>query len=127
MPRSGNWYQQRLHEERKDGELLSFFVPDGAHNRHVVLAEKERLIPRRHGTLLRSGQGMLLDETTLCATMWMHGIFGAQLTIGNTSFHKLFSISRDPYNITRASGLRILADLGRAGGCSPYPRPSKWA
>ena len=69
-------------------------------------------MPRRHGTLLRSGQGMLLDETTLCATCWMHGVFAAQLTIGNTSFHKLFSVSRDPYNITRASGLRILADLG---------------
>jgi len=106
-------YEERRHEERKDGELLSFFVPDGAHNRHVVLAQKERLVPRRHGTLLRSGQGMLLDETTLCATSWMHGIFGAQLTIGNTSFHKLFSISRDPCNITRASGLRILADLGQ--------------
>ncbi|WP_119271139.1 GH36-type glycosyl hydrolase domain-containing protein [Taklimakanibacter deserti] len=106
-------YEERRHEERQDGELLSFFVPDGAHNRHVVLAPKERLVPRRHGALLRSGQGMLLDEATLCATSWMHGIFGAQLTIGNTSFHKLFSISRDPYNITRTSGLRILADLGQ--------------
>ncbi len=36
----------------------------------------------------------------------------AQLTIGNTSFHKLFSVSRDPYNITRSSGLRILIDEG---------------
>ncbi|WP_371744838.1 GH36-type glycosyl hydrolase domain-containing protein [Nordella sp. HKS 07] len=105
-------YGNRLHEEHQGGEFLSFFVPDGAHNRHVVLAAKEHLVPRRHGTLLRSGQGMLLDETTLCATSWMHGVFGAQLTIGNTSFHKLFSISRDPYNITRASGLRILVDLG---------------
>ncbi|MGE0239217.1 MAG: cellobiose phosphorylase [Parvibaculaceae bacterium] len=106
-------YRERLHEERRDGQLLSFFVPEGAHNRHVVMAGKERLVPRRHGTLLRSGQGMLLDATTLCATAWMHGIFGAQLTIGNTSFHKLFSVSRDPYNITRASGMRILADLGQ--------------
>ena len=40
----------------------------------------------------------------------MHGVFGAQLTIGNTSFHKLFSVSRDPYNITRASGLRMLVE-----------------
>ena len=40
----------------------------------------------------------------------MHGVFGAQLTIANTSFHKLFSVSRDPYNITRASGLRMLAE-----------------
>ena len=83
-----------------------------SHNRHVVLRAKEQMVPRRHGTLLRSGQGMLLDETTLCATCWMHGVFAAQLTIGNTSFHKLFSVSRDPYNITRSSGLRILIDDG---------------
>ena len=55
---------------------------------------------------------MLLDETTLCATCWMHGVFASLLTIGNTSFHRLFSASRDPYNITRAGGLRILIDAG---------------
>ena len=66
---------------------------------------------RRHGTLLRSGQAMLPDETTMCATGWMHGVFAAQLTIGNTSFHKLFSVSRDPYNIMRSSGLRILVEI----------------
>ena len=65
---------------------------------------------RRHGSLVRSGQSMLPDETILCVTAWMHGVFGAQLTIGNTSFHKLFSVSRDPYNITRASGLRMLME-----------------
>jgi len=105
-------YPERRHEERRDGALLSFFTPDGRHNRHVVLRDKERLVPRRHGTLLRSGAAMLLDDATLCATLWMHGVFAAQLTIGNTSFHKLFSVSRDPYNITRASGLRILVDTG---------------
>ena len=105
-------YPQRLHEERRDGRLLSFFVPEGAHNRHVVLREKEQMVARRHGALVRSGQGLLLDETTLCSTCWMHGVFAAQLTIGNTSFHKLLSVSRDPYNITRASGLRILVDSG---------------
>ncbi len=105
-------YPDRLHEERVDGELLSFFTPGPPHNRHVVLRDKERLVTRRHGTLLRSGQMMLPDEATLCATCWMHGVFAAQLTIGNTSFHKLFSVSRDPYNITRASGLRVLIDAG---------------
>jgi 1,2-beta-oligoglucan phosphorylase len=59
---------------------------------------------------VRSGEEMLPDEGVLCATAWMHGVFGAQLTIGNTSFHKLFSVSRDPYNITRASGLRMLME-----------------
>ena len=105
-------YPERLHEEKQDDRLLSFFTADPPHNRHVVLRDKERLVTRRHGTLIRSGQAMLPDEATLCATCWMHGVFAAQLTIGNTSFHKLFSVSRDPYNITRASGLRILIDAG---------------
>jgi len=105
-------YPERLEEETGAAGLLSFFVPDGAQNRHVVLAAKDALVARRHGAILRSGQGMSLDERTLCSTAWMHGVFSAQLTIGNTSFHKLFSVSRDPYGITRGSGLRLLADLG---------------
>ena len=105
-------YPERSHEERPDGVPLSFFTPTGTHNRHVVLREKERVVRRRHGTILRTGQGMLPDETTMGATCWIHGVFAAQLTVGNTSFHKLFSVSRDPYNITRSSGLRILIDEG---------------
>lgn len=105
-------YPARQLEESRDGALLSFFVADGALNRHVVLAGKEDVVARRHGAIVRSGQGMMPDEATLAATCWMHGVFAAQLTIGNTSFHKLFSVSRDPYNITRASGLRILIDTG---------------
>ncbi|OWV74031.1 cellobiose phosphorylase [Rhizobium sp. R339] len=105
-------YPERSLEECAGGKLLSFFVPDGVLNRHVVLSEKERLVARRHGAIVRSGQNMLLDDSTLAATCWMQGIFAAQLTIGNTSFHKLFSVSRDPYNLTRASGLRVMADLG---------------
>ncbi len=105
-------YPERALEERVGGVLLSFFSPDAPHNRHVVLRDKERIATRRHGAILRSGQAMLPDEATLCATAWMHGVFAAQLTIGNTSFHKLFSVSRDPYNVTRASGLRMLVDIG---------------
>jgi cellobiose phosphorylase len=103
-------YRKRTHVERVDGRLLSFFTPGRTHERHVVLREKEQIVPRRHGALARSGQEMLPDEVILCATSWMHGVFGAQLTIGNTSFHKLFSVSRDPYNITRGSGLRMLVE-----------------
>jgi 1,2-beta-oligoglucan phosphorylase len=88
-------YPQRSHEERADKRLISFFTHDAAHNRHVVLRDKEQAVARRHGTILRSGQGMLLDATTLCATCWMHGVFATLLTIGNTSFHKLFSAARD--------------------------------
>ena len=105
-------YPERSHEERIDGRLMSFFTSDPPHNRHVVLRDKELIVTRRHGTLVRTGQAMLPDEATLCVTTWMHGVFGAQLTIGNTSFHKLFSVSRDPYNIMRTSGLRALIDTG---------------
>jgi cellobiose phosphorylase len=103
-------YRRRTHVERGGGQLLSFFVPGRTHSRHIVLRDKEHIVARRHGSLTRSGQELLPDETILCTTAWMHGVFGAQLTIGNTSFHKLFSVSRDPYNITRASGLRMLIE-----------------
>jgi 1,2-beta-oligoglucan phosphorylase len=103
-------YRRRTHVEKAGDQLLSFFVPGRTHSRHVVLRGKEQIVARRHGSLVRSGQEMLPDEGILCATAWMHGVFGAQLTIGNTSFHKLFSVSRDPYNITRASGLRMLME-----------------
>ena len=103
-------YRRRTHVERVDGQLLSFFTPGRTHSRHIVLRDKERIVARRHGALTRSGKEMLPDEAILCATAWMHGVFGAQLTIANTSFHKLFSVSRDPYNITRASGLRMLME-----------------
>ena len=105
-------WPERQTEEWHAGTRLSFFVPDPPLNRHIVLRQKESIVTRRHGALIRSGQGMLIDEETLCATCWMHGVFAAQLTIGNTSLHKLFSVSRDPYNVTRASGLRILVDRG---------------
>jgi 1,2-beta-oligoglucan phosphorylase len=103
-------HRRRTHVERAGDQLLSFFVPGRTHSRHIVLRDKERIVARRHGSLVRSGQSLLPDETILSATAWMHGVFGAQLTIGNTSFHKLFSVSRDPYNITRASGLRMLME-----------------
>ncbi|HYT96652.1 MAG TPA: cellobiose phosphorylase, partial [Casimicrobiaceae bacterium] len=114
-------YPDRFLEEFDGARRLSLFTPDRPHNRHVVLRDKERMVLRRHGALLRSGKSMLPDESTLCATCWMHGVFAAQLTIGNTSFHKLFSVSRDPYNIMRASGLRALVDTGNGWSLLTIP------
>ncbi len=99
----------RLHEERRDGALLSYFVQEGALNRHVVLREKDRLMKRRHGSILKTGQSLLPDENALSATCWMHGVFAAQLS--GSALHKLFSVSRDAYNIVRTSGLRMLAEI----------------
>ena len=105
-------YPEQTQRESADGRLLSFFTSGATGNRHVVLRDKERRVVRRHGAILVSGTRMLPDEATLCLTCWMHGVFGAQLTLGNTSFHRLWSIARDPYNITRGSGLRVLVDAG---------------
>jgi 1,2-beta-oligoglucan phosphorylase len=105
-------YLPPMHLERVGGELLSLFTEGAGGSRHLVLRRKERRVLRRHGALLVGGHYMLPDERALCLTCWMHGVFGAQLTLGNTSFHRLWSISRDPYNITRGSGLRMLVDTG---------------
>ena len=105
-------YPRWQHVERADRQLLSFFAPAETCSRHIVLRDKERSMLRRHGALLVGCAQMLPTDSTLCLTCWMHGVFGAQLTLGNTSFHRLFSISRDPYNITRGSGLRMLVDTG---------------
>lgn len=104
-------YPNRANAEQRGGKLLSFFVPGETHGRHVVLRDKERMVARRHGAILVNGDDYLPTNDTLSATCWMHGVFGAQWTIGNTSFHKLFSVSRDPYNMLRASGLRILVEI----------------
>ena len=68
------------------------------------------------------------DEATLCATAWMHGVFAAQLTIGNTSFHKLFSVSRDPYNVdARERPSYACRPWRRLAPFSPSPPPSRSA
>jgi cellobiose phosphorylase len=105
-------YPGHTQVERVDGAVRSFFTGAETDRRHIVLRDKERSVVRRHGAILVSGRELLPDERTLCLTCWMHGVFGAQLTLGNTSFHRLWSISRDPYNITRGSGLRMLIDGG---------------
>ena len=76
------------------------------------------------GAMLRSGGGMMLDDRTLCATHWMHGVFAAQLTIGNTSFHKLFSVSRDPYNSRGRAACGSSSTAAKAGASWRFPRPS---
>ena len=51
----GARYRRRTHVERASGRILSFFTPAGSLNRHVVLLDKERIVPHRHGAILRSG------------------------------------------------------------------------
>lgn len=96
------------HEERLDGQLASFFTAEG---HHVVLPVKELASPRRSGHLLRTAEAIRLDETVFCSTAWMAGVFASQVTLGNTSFHKLLSVARDGLHAIRFQGLRLLVKL----------------
>jgi cellobiose phosphorylase len=100
-------YPDRRLEEHDGGSLRSFLVAE----RHVVLAAKDRALPRRHGAILRTGDAVLPDPATMSTTVWMHGVLAAQLTLGNTAFHKLVSVARDPYNIVRGNGLRLFVEI----------------
>ena len=94
----------RRHVERRDGTLLSFFRGD---DRHVVLRAKELVQERPTGHIMRSGRDLLPSDDTLSVSAWMAGVFGSQLTIGNTSFNTLLSVCRNPLNVLKSSGLRI--------------------
>ena len=96
---------RRRHDEVHDGTLLSFFYADAT---HVVLKAKEQLVERPHGQILRSGSARVPQEDELSSTTYMAGVFHSHLSIGNTSFNKLLSITRTSFNIFKTSGLRIL-------------------
>ena len=100
----------RRHEERRDGTLLSFFH---GRQQHVVLKAKELVQERPTGHIMRSGRELLPSDDTLSVTAWMFGVFGSQLTIGNTSFNKLLSVCRNPLNVLKASGQRMFIRTAR--------------
>ncbi|GAB2574942.1 cellobiose phosphorylase [Gracilibacillus alcaliphilus] len=101
-------FPKRHQEERDKGELLSFFTDT---YEHVVLKEKELLIERPHGHILMSGNNHQLKKDTMSTTSWMYGVFNAQLVIGNTSFNKLLSNTRNALNIQKTSGQRIYVEI----------------
>ncbi len=99
------------HVERDDdGALLSFFHDRQA---HVVLRAKELVQERPTGHIMRSGRDVLPTDETLSVTSWMSGVFGSQLTIGNTSYNKLLSVARNPLNVLKAGGQRIFVGTDR--------------
>jgi len=102
---------KRRHEERRSGELLSFFT--GA-DRHVVLAAKERAVLRPHGHILRTGSALVPDEAALSSTVWMRGVVGSLLTQGHTNINRFVSAIhgyRDLSEVPSANGQRIFVEL----------------
>jgi 1,2-beta-oligoglucan phosphorylase len=101
---------ERRHVEQLGGVLLSFFHGE---QQHVVLKAKELLMERPTGHIMRSGRDLLPSDDILSVTAWMFGIFGSQLTIGNSSFNKLLSVCRNPLNVLKSSGQRIFLKTDR--------------
>ncbi|MEM8494302.1 MAG: hypothetical protein AAF663_02810 [Planctomycetota bacterium] len=124
-----NW---RHTERDHDGSVLSFFHgPD----RHVATRAKDDTLRRGHGHILRTGQAFLPDDRSVCCTVYQHGIFASQLTVGNTTFGQLCAVARDPINLNCAAGLRLLVDfgngsdfvqLGQAGAFEMAPGWCRW-
>lgn len=94
----------RRQEEWQDGRLLSFFTDT---HEHVVLKEKELLVERPHGHILMSGGNDRIADDVTTTTSYMYGVFNSQLLVGNTSFHKLLTNTRNALNAFKASGQRI--------------------
>jgi cellobiose phosphorylase len=118
------------HVERRDGKVLSFFR---GRQQHVVLKAKELVQERPTGHIMRSGRDLLPSDDILSVTAWMFGVFGSQLTIGNTSFNKLLAVCRNPLNVLKASGQRIFLRtdrryelLGLPSAFEMSPNSARW-
>lgn len=93
------------HEERSaDGTLLAFF--HGADS-HVVSREKEAVVARPHGHILRSGAWTWIDNEQFGTTCYAAGIFGAQAYLGNPTFGRLLPVVRNALGLGRAAGQRV--------------------
>lgn len=100
------WFpgERRHLEQGPDGRLLSFF--HGEHT-HVVTRDKEALVARPHGHVLRGGGGLWPDELQFGLTCYAAGVFGAQSYLGNPSLARLLSVVRNHLNVARAHGQRV--------------------
>ncbi|WP_242511576.1 hypothetical protein [Pengzhenrongella frigida] len=113
------------HAELDGGAVLAYFTDDGT---HVVTAAKERAVLRPHGHVLRTGDVLVPDESSLTSTAWMAGVFHSQLTQGHVSRDSLLSTRRGYLGLRRAYGLRVfVASAGAPGSWSLLDVPSAWA
>lgn len=92
------------HLEESKGQVLSFFVNQDT---HVVTNTKEALVERPHGSILVGDCGGEELQNVLATTVYMAGIFSAQTVLGNTAFHGMNTLPREPLGLSGTSGLRI--------------------
>lgn len=97
-------FPNRDQEERKDGDILSFFTNN---HHHVVAKKKELIVERQHGHLMVHGDVEHVSDNVMATTNWMFGVFHSHVVAGNSSFNKLLGDLRNPLNLQTISGLRI--------------------
>jgi cellobiose phosphorylase len=107
------------HEEREEGQLLSFFNGDSS---HVVLKAKELQVLRPHGHLLRSGGSLTADESALTSTAWMAGVFHSMVTQGHVSINRFLSTCHTYLGLFRSHGQRVFVEID--GGWQLLDQPS---
>ena len=113
-PRSTPIRSAAHEEERRDGRLLSFFVPDGAHNRHVVLARQGAdASPGATGRCCAAARACCSTRRRSARPCWMHGVFAA------LAHHRQHLVPQavlgrraTPTTSPAPSGLRILVETG---------------
>ncbi|MEN0650874.1 cellobiose phosphorylase [Caldifermentibacillus hisashii] len=103
-----SYFPNRHEEEYHNGRLLSFFTET---HEHVVLKEKELLVERPHGHILMSGNNHYRTDNVLTTTCYMYGVMNSQLLVGNTTYNKLLSNTRNALNITKTSGQRLYIEI----------------
>lgn len=101
-------YPEQLYIE-KEGESLSFFTKDYS---NVITNNKEILFERPSGNIIISlnedSEGLIDFENVITNTSYIYGVFLSQIAIGNTSFNKLLTNQRNPLNLCKISGIRVL-------------------
>jgi cellobiose phosphorylase len=95
-------------EERVDGQLISFFAGD---RRHVALKAKELKVLRPHVHILRTGSGLIPEESSLTSTAWMGGVFHSMVTQGHVSINRFLSTVHSYLSLLRENGQRIFVEI----------------
>src|SRR4030095_4097223 len=94
--------------ERDGGRVHSFFT--GA-SRHVVLRAKELSVLRPHGLIIRTGDRLVPDESSLTSTVWMAGVFHSMATQGHVSINRFLSTTHSYLGLFRSHGQRVFVEL----------------
>ena len=94
----------RNEEFASDGSLLAFFHGQAS---HVVTREKEALVARPHGHILRSGAWRWVDTEQFGTTCYAAGIFSAQAYMGNTTFGRLLPVVRSALGLACSGPARV--------------------